>query len=41
MRRGFKAEAERLAAQVRTEMGLGPYKPPKHGSRSAGHPDRL
>ncbi len=26
MRRGFKAEAERLAAQVRTEMGLGPYK---------------
>ena len=27
MRRGFKAEAERLAAQVRTEMGLGPYKP--------------
>lgn len=27
MRRGFKAEAERLAAQVRTELGLGPYKP--------------
>ena len=27
MRRGFKAEAERLAAQARTEMGLGPYKP--------------
>jgi Zn-dependent peptidase ImmA (M78 family) len=27
MRRGFKAEAERLAAQVRTEMGLGAYKP--------------
>ncbi len=27
MRRGFKAEAERLATQVRTEMGLGPYKP--------------
>jgi Zn-dependent peptidase ImmA (M78 family) len=27
MRRGFKAEAERLAAQVRTDMGLGPYKP--------------
>jgi len=27
MRRGFKTEAERLAAQVRTEMGLGPYKP--------------
>lgn len=26
MRRGFKAEAERLAAQVRTEMSLGPYK---------------
>jgi Zn-dependent peptidase ImmA (M78 family) len=26
MRRGFKAEAERLAAQVRNEMGLGPYK---------------
>jgi Zn-dependent peptidase ImmA (M78 family) len=26
MRRGFRAEAERLAAQVRTEMGLGPYK---------------
>jgi Zn-dependent peptidase ImmA (M78 family) len=27
MRRGFKAEAERLAAQVRNELGLGPYKP--------------
>lgn len=27
MRRGFKAEAERLAVQVRTDMGLGPYKP--------------
>jgi Zn-dependent peptidase ImmA (M78 family) len=27
MRRGFKTEAERLAAQVRTDMGLGPYKP--------------
>jgi Zn-dependent peptidase ImmA (M78 family) len=27
MRRGFKAEAERLATQVRTEMDLGPYKP--------------
>jgi Zn-dependent peptidase ImmA (M78 family) len=27
MRRGFKAEAERLAAQVRTELGLGLYKP--------------
>jgi Zn-dependent peptidase ImmA (M78 family) len=27
MRRGFKAGAERLATQVRTEMGLGPYKP--------------
>jgi Zn-dependent peptidase ImmA (M78 family) len=27
MRRGFKAEAERLATQVRTDMGLGPYKP--------------
>lgn len=26
MRRGFKTEAERLAAQVRREMGLGPYK---------------
>lgn len=27
MRRGFKAEAERLAAQVRTELRLGPYRP--------------
>jgi len=27
MRRGFKAEAERLAAQVRTELGLGLYRP--------------
>ena len=27
MRRGFKAEAERLATQVRTEIGIGPYKP--------------
>jgi Zn-dependent peptidase ImmA (M78 family) len=27
MRRGFKTEAERLATQVRTEMGLGAYKP--------------
>jgi Zn-dependent peptidase ImmA (M78 family) len=27
MRRGFKAEAERLATQVRTEMQLGAYKP--------------
>jgi Zn-dependent peptidase ImmA (M78 family) len=27
MRRGFKAEAERLAIQVRNEMGLGQYKP--------------
>lgn len=27
MRRGFKAEAERLATQVRDEIGLGPYKP--------------
>lgn len=27
MRRGFKAEAERLAAQVRDKMNLGQYKP--------------
>ena len=27
MRRGFKSEAERLATQVRDEMGLGRYKP--------------
>jgi Zn-dependent peptidase ImmA (M78 family) len=27
MRRGFKAEAERLATQVRDEVGLGPHKP--------------
>ena len=27
MRRGFKAEAERLARQVRSETGLGLYKP--------------
>jgi len=27
MRRGFKAEAERLATQARAEMGLGQYKP--------------
>jgi IrrE N-terminal-like domain len=27
MRRGFKAEAERLATQVRDEIGLGRYKP--------------
>jgi Zn-dependent peptidase ImmA (M78 family) len=27
MRRGFKAEAERLATQVRSETGLGQYKP--------------
>src|SRR6266567_5944406 len=27
MRRGFKAEAERLATQVRAEVGLGQYKP--------------
>ena len=27
MRRGFKAEAERLAIQVRAEIGIGPYKP--------------
>ena len=26
MRRGFKAEAERLAGQVRDDMGLGPHK---------------
>ncbi len=27
MRRGFKAEAESLATQVRDEIGIGPYKP--------------
>src|SRR5487761_1348426 len=27
MRRGFKAEAERLATQVRDDMGVGPYEP--------------
>lgn len=27
MRRGFKTEAERLAVQVRNEIGLGPHKP--------------
>jgi Zn-dependent peptidase ImmA (M78 family) len=27
MRRGFKAEAERLATQVRDEMGIGQYEP--------------
>ncbi len=27
MRRGFKAEAERLAVQARIDMGIGPYEP--------------